>query len=115
MSDETLAVHNPKNVSEDQLPAIYGFNNGGSPGWYTAVLVADSGHCLGSHLCSEEYFVPRDLGCYEGYRPDRHAVFREHYPDGYRMVYVPRDQVQTHEGLDLACRRNQALGEASRG
>lgn len=106
------AVYNPRGVSVEELPAIYGFNNGGSPGFYHAVLVAEDGECLGSHLCSSEHYVPGDLGLLDGHRPDRHETFREHYPGGYRMVYVPHDRVHTHAGLDAACRRNAERAEA---
>lgn len=103
------AVYNPKELPLDRLPVIYGFNNGGSPGWYYAVLIAEDGHCLGSHLCSHEAYMPGDLGIIEGSRPDRHETFREHYSDGYRMEFVPNDCVKGHASLNLAFERNRAL------
>jgi hypothetical protein len=33
---------------------IYCFCNGGSPGWYVVMAMAEDGHVLASHVCSEE-------------------------------------------------------------
>jgi hypothetical protein len=101
------AIYNPENKPTEELPVIYGFNNGGSPGWYSAVLVAADGTCLGGHCCSHEGYMESDLGVLEGSRPDRHETFRTHYPSGYRMEFVGGDSVRTHPGLLEAYRLNQ--------
>lgn len=101
------AVHNPHDKPLAELPVIYGFNNGGSPGWYSAVLLAEDGTHLGGHICSSEGYMPHDLGVLEGARPDRHETFQAHYPDGYRMDFVPHSEVPTHDGLGKAFQRNQ--------
>ena len=112
----TPTIFNPNSKPVDDLPVIYGFNNGGSPGWLFAVLLAEDGTFLGSHLCSHEGFMPFDLGVAEGSRPDRHETFREHYPDGYRMEFVGASDVRSNLGLMAAYQRNQdqarAEGEA---
>lgn len=105
--DLKFAIHNPHNKPVEELPAIYGWNNGGSPGWLHAALLAEDGTGMGSHVCSAECYMLGDLGLLEGSRPDRHEGFREHYPDGYRMVWVPTNEVQTHPGLEAAYQRNQ--------
>jgi hypothetical protein len=53
--------------------------------------------------------MEHDLGILEGTRPDRHETFQKHYPDGYRMEFIPGDVVRerTHEGLEWAYKRNQ--------
>jgi hypothetical protein len=89
------------------LPVIYGFNNGGSPGWYLACLIAQDGTALGSHMCSDPCYMPHDLGILEGSRDDRHEGFRKHYPDGYRMEFVDGDP-RDHAGLMAAYQLNQA-------
>lgn len=106
------AVYNPQVLPEDQLPTIYGFCNGGSPGWLEAAVVAQDGTYLGGHICSSEGYMPADLGVLEGTRPDRHETFREHYPQGYRMAFVPYAQVKGHAGLQAALEANRAMGEA---
>ena len=108
-----LAVYNPHNKPVEELPVIYGFNNGGEPGWYSAVLLAESGHGLGGHICSHEAYMPGDLGCLDGYRPDRHETFRQHYPDGYRMEFIGAADVRTHAGLNAAYQKNQELAKQS--
>lgn len=101
------AVFNPHNKPLNELPVIYGFNNGGSRGWYSGELIAEDGTGLGGHICSHEGYMPHDLGVTEGSRPDRHEEFQKHYPDGYRMDFIPMDEVRAHEGLEVAYQRNQ--------
>jgi hypothetical protein len=108
MEKSRFAVYNPHNKPTEELPVIYGFNNGGSPGWYSGVLLAEDGTGLGGHMCSHEAFMYGDLGIVEGSRPDRHEAFREHYPDGYRMDFVSSSDVMAHPGLDAAYLKNQA-------
>lgn len=96
------AVYNPKGLPVDELPFIYGFNNGGSRGWFDAGLISADGHHLGSHYCSDEGYMPADLGVLEGTRPDRHERFRQHYPDGYRMIFIPYHRVRETLGLMAA-------------
>lgn len=93
---------NPHGKSEGELPVIYGFSNGGSPGWMLGQLLSADGYGMGSHLCSHEGYMPGDLGCLKGSRPDRHESFRQHYPDGYRMEFVPSADVAAHAGLQAA-------------
>jgi hypothetical protein len=85
---------------------IYGFNNGGSAGLLSAVLIAEDGTTLGGHACSAEGYMPYDLGVIEGSRPDRHETFRAHYPEGYRMEFVPYADVAGHAALKEAFRLN---------
>jgi len=97
-----VAVFNPHEKNIGELPVIYGFNNGGSAGWLSAVLLAADGECLGSHCCSSEAYMPHDLGIIEGTREDRHETFREHYPDGYRMEFVSSDELEGHKEFNAA-------------
>lgn len=104
------AIFNPHNKPIAELPVIYGFNNGGSPGWMSACLLAEDGTGLGSHICSDEGYMEHDLGILEGSRPDRHETFRAHYPDGYRMEFISGEIVRqrNHPGLERAYTLNQA-------
>ena len=107
-----VAVFNPHSKPVGELPVIYGFNNGGSSGWMSAVLIAEDGTNLGGHCCSSEAYMPADLGILEGTREDRHEGFKKHYPDGYRMEFVSYGDVPDHEKLNAAFVKNKAL-EAS--
>lgn len=103
MEGKGWAVYNPHNKPLDHLPVIYGFNNGGSDGWYSAVLLAEDGTPLGGHTCSHEGYMPADLGILEGTRPDRHENdFKKHYPDGYRMEFVGYANIEQHAKLMAA-------------
>jgi len=105
-------VYNPLSKPVDELPAIFGFNNGGSPGWFSGCLIAEDGTGLGGHICSSEGYMYHDLGIVEGARPDRHETFREHYPDGYRMEFVTYQHAGDHPGLKLAFERNAELASS---
>ena len=107
------AVFNPNGIPVYDLPIILGFNNGGSPDWWIGQLICEDGTGIGSHACSAEYFMYGDLGILEGTRPDRHETFREHYPDGYRMLFVPFEQAKVLEFLELLYERNQVLAAAA--
>lgn len=109
------AVFNPHGKPIAELPVIYGFNNGGSPGWFSAVLIAADGTTLGGHACSHEGYMPHDLGVLEGTRPDRHETFRKHYPDGYRMEFVSYHDTKEHAGLQEAFRLKELLPKAEGG
>lgn len=107
MEGRRVAVFNPHNEPLESLPIIFGFNNGGSPGWFQAVLLAEDGECLGGHVCSSEAYMPHDLGVLEGTRPDRHETFKNHYPMGYRMKFVSFDDVNADERLMRSLKLNQ--------
>lgn len=102
-----IVVYNPNALPLDALPTIYAFNNGGSPGWMSGCLMAEDGTALGGHCCSDEGYMPADLGVLEGTRDDRHEGFRAHYPGGYRMEFVRGADVLAHEGLMTAYALNQ--------
>lgn len=91
---------------------IFCFSNVVGGGEGTAIAVGDDGTVLGSHWCSDEWYVPHDLGVTEGARPDRHETYKKHFPNGYEMEFVPAKNVETHEGLKEAFRLNQLQAES---
>lgn len=96
-------VYNPHDRPIEELPVIYGFNNGGSPDWLEALAIAEDGEVLGGHICSSEAYMPHDLGLIEGARDDLHEkYYRPHYPAGYRMEFVSNSKVDSHEKLMAA-------------
>ena len=103
-------IFNPHNKPESELPVIYGFSNGGSIGFMSAVAIAEDGHVLGGHLCSSEGYMLGDLGIIKGTRKDRHEnQYQKHYPDGYRMDFVYSDDIEGHEALNKAFALNKEL------
>ena len=109
-----LFSFNPHGKAVEELPIIYGFNNGGSPGFFEACLLAEDGHWLGSHLCSSEGYMLGDLGMLEGRRSDRQDTFKKHYPDGFRMEFISHIEAKTHAGLEAAYQKSIALGVAAK-
>lgn len=113
MEGKPYAVFNPHDKPVEALPVIFGFNNGGSRDWWCATLIAEDGTRLGGHVCSHESYMYYDLGILEGTRPDRHEEFKKHYPDGYRMAFVPHSEVNKCEPLMEAFKLNQKQAEAA--
>ena len=104
--DRKRVIYNPNNVAPETLPVIYGFNNGGSIDWLDAQVIAEDGIFLGGHICSNEGYMPHDLGILEGCREDRHTEhYRPHYPQGYRMEFVGYLEYATHEKLRDAVKK----------
>ena len=104
-----VAIHNPNDKPVDDLPIIFGFNNGGGNGTYYAQLIAEDGTPLGSHICSNESFMLGDLGILKGSRSDRHEGFQKHYPDGYKMEFVSHKDVPSHTKLQESFRLNKEI------
>ena len=113
MEGRKVAFFNPDDTSIEDLPVIYGFNNGGSKGRYSAVLLAEDGTGLGGHVCSSEGYMPHDLGILEGARTDRHEDFKKHYPDGYRMEFVWYADIADHAKLNIAFELNHKETESA--
>lgn len=107
------AIHNPHDKPVGELPVIYGFNNGGPYGFMEGLLIAEDGTWLGQHISSNESFMLGDLGIREGSRPDRHEIFREHYPDGYRMEFVSYGELPGHAALNAALEASKASPDPS--
>jgi len=115
MEGKPYAIYNPENKPIESLPVIFGFNNGGSPGWFSAALIAEDGTKLGGHICSHEGYMRHDLGILEGTCPDRHEGFKKHYPNGYRMAFVSHSDVPSCEPLQRAFKLNQQKAMAEQG
>lgn len=113
MEGKREAVFNPHWKPLDELPTIFGFNNGGAPGWLEAVALAEDGTALAGHICSDEGYMRHDLGILEGTSPEIHELYRQHYPDGYRMEFIPSDQLASHEKFNAAIRACQAKQHAA--
>ena len=88
---------------------IYCFSNVANGGEGVAYAIGDDGVVLGSHFCSNEYYVPMDLGVLEGYRLDRHETYKKHFPNGYEMEFVSSVDFDTHKGLQEALKLNSLL------
>ena len=102
MTNPLYKVHNPHNKPVEELPIIYGFDNGGTSQLRCGEILAEDGTPLGSHASSNEGWLLIDLGILNAGRPSRHASFELHYPDGYRTEFVRYDDVADHVGLQQA-------------
>lgn len=95
------------------MDKIFVFSNVRGGGDGICYAMAEDGNVLGAHWCSHEGYARMDLGVNEGSRPDRHETYKEHYPDGYEMIFVPASEVNSHEGISAAWELNQKLAVTS--
>lgn len=86
-------------MNAPSVPTIYCFLNGGSPGWYNVLAIAEDGSALAGHVCSSPAFFLHDIGIESDWK---HEHYRAHYPDGYRLEWVERDEIDGHEALQRA-------------
>ncbi len=83
---------------------IFCFNNGGSPGWYSAVAICEDGHVLAGHICSDEGYMPHDLGITSSWK---HDSYDKHCgKDNYDLVWIENIE---DERLEAAVRKNKEL------
>lgn len=68
-----------------EKPKIYGFVNGGSPGWYSVEAISEDGVFLAGHCCSHPGFGPHDIGVTSTWH---HESYQKYYPDGYEVIWV---------------------------
>lgn len=93
-------------MSEEIKHKIYCFNNGGSPGFMSAVALADDGHCIAGHCCSHEGFMRHDLGMDRSTR--KHKDYNKHFGEGnWELEWVAA--VDSHEGCKAALALNALL------
>ncbi len=104
-------IYNPLNKDTKELPYIFGFNNGVSFGnYYEGCLISQNGYFLGGHICSSENFMYGDLGVIKNSRKDRHEEsFKKHYPNGYKMIFIPYDKVPLIKEIQEAFILNKTL------
>ena len=87
------------------MHTIYCFCNGGSPGWLNAMAMADDGHVLAQHCCSDIGFVPHDLGIGSDWK---HNHYDEHFGAGNWTLEWVAEPLK-HSGLLAAYALNQQL------
>ena len=90
-------------------PKIFVFSNvvGGGDG--PCFALAEDGTVVGSHYCSHEGWASHDLGVTSDWH---HAEYKAHYPDGYEMEFVRSSEIDAHEGLQAALKRNHEQAKA---
>ncbi|MHB0764702.1 hypothetical protein ACYCFC_10070 [Stutzerimonas sp. NM35] len=88
---------------------IFCFINGGAPGLYSAVAVAEDGTCLAGHASSSDGWARHDLGIGSNWK---HEHYDAHYGVGnWELEWV--DNPRDHAGMAEALRLNRLQGEAA--
>lgn len=105
---EKFITYNPSDKPVEDLPYIYGFNNGGGDSNWCGLLIAEDGASLGRHICSSEGWMYGDLGIIDA-NSGRHKRFKEHYPNGYKMYFVTYNDAAAHEGLQKALKAQEVI------
>lgn len=64
---------------------IYGFVNGGSPGWYVVEALSEDGDFLAQHVCSTPAYGPHDIGVVGTLQ---HEKYEKAYPEGFEVIWI---------------------------
>lgn len=80
-----------------EKPKIYLFHNSTRGGLYCGLAMAEDGTVLGHHASSTLNWMIDDLA-------GKEKEFEAHYPAGYALHYVSREDVPTHAALQEAFR-----------
>lgn len=91
-------------------PRIFCFSDVIFGGLGMAFAMAEDGTILGSNICSDESLVPKYMGALEGSTSLRHSVYKEHYPDGYEMEFVPAKNAHEHTAFMAANQKRLEKG-----
>lgn len=101
-----MTTQQEKTVTQANKPKIYAFINGGSPGWYSAVAVAEDGEVLAGHVCSHSSFGPHDMGATSEWK---HESYREKYPEGFEVVWFDANDPANAELIEKIKKLNAAF------
>jgi len=102
MEGKKNVVYNPEEKEISELPVIYGYSTGREllyPHSVPGYLIGEKGNVFRSQISSNEEYLPSDLGVLEGESPGRHEEFKKHYPNGYRMEFVKKEQMENNKGF----------------
>lgn len=103
MSEEPSEI---TRVVGDGKRKIYCFINGGIPGLYSVMAMAEDGTVLAGHGSSNEGWAIHDIGIRGECKHDKYSA---HYPDGYELIWVRKPN--KHAGLMAAYANNQARAQ----
>lgn len=96
-----------QDTSQATKRKIYCFCNGGKPGFYHALAIAEDGHVLAEHVCSDHVFIPYDLGVTSTWK---HNYYDAHYGRGnWEVEFVADGDIGNHSGLNAALANNARL------
>lgn len=88
---------------------IYVWCNSCDHEWHVMVAVADDGHCLASHVCSDHCFAWHDMGFDSDWKRES---YDKHFGAGnWELEWVERADYYQHKGVQAAMRLNKALAE----
>lgn len=88
---------------------IYGFfNSTQRHGDAVGIAISENGNVIASHVSSSESWCKHDLGM-DGKSNWKHDVYDEEFPDGWEYEFVSLDDIDNHEGLQLALERNKNI------
>lgn len=98
----TTYVYNPKNVSEDTLPRIFGYCTTIERDSVYGHALSEDGTFFAASASRSEEELEIDLGIAENGRVPTQKSFVRHHPDGFVCEYIPYEKVTTHLGLQAA-------------
>lgn len=90
----------------NEKPTIYAFINGGSPGWFEVMAIAEDGEFLAGHISSSVSWAQIDID-----HEQKHEHYRRKYPDGFQFLWLDGDKPEDLAIIKQLGEKNRALAE----
>lgn len=85
---------------------IFCFINGESSIGVFPLALAEDGTCLANHCSSNECWAMHDIGINSDWKHDK---YKEHYPEGYELIWLEKKEDFEREDFKKACELNNQL------
>jgi hypothetical protein len=82
--------------------------SGWGPSDVIGYALAEDGTGLASHLSSNELFSKHDMGLTSDWK---HKTYKEHYPDGFELVWIDDAERGGNPEFEEAYQKNQKKGK----
>lgn len=90
------------------MKKIFCFINAVNSLGYIPVAIAEDGEVLAEHCSSSEGYAKHDIGIGSTIKHER---YKKKYPEGYELVWLDRDQLETNADFRKACELNAKMAQ----
>lgn len=87
---------------------IFCFINSVNSLGHIPVAIAEDGEVLAQHCSSSAGYAKHDIGIGSTIK---HDIYKAKYPEGYELVWLEGDQLQTNTNFRKACELNAKMAQ----
>jgi hypothetical protein len=88
------------------MSKIFCFVRNTDNNWLYTVALAEDGNCIANHTSSNMTFAKHDIGITSDWK---HDIYKEHYPNGYELVWLETNEDFEREDFKQAWSLNAKL------